>query len=544
MRKPAYKNRDAILKIMGFILIVVLASFLRLWALTSYPAGFNADEAAIGYNAWSILHTGKDEFGNPFPIAFTSFGDYKPPLYFYITVPFVAVLGLSEWAVRLPSALLGIATVVLVFFLVQKLFKNDFLSLVSCLFLAISPWHLHYSRGGWETNLATFLLVLGVYLFLKALENHKFWIPTSLAFAFSFYAYQATRVLMPLLVLGLLIFAFRKILEVKRQVILAGIIGIILILPALSTFLGGGGTARFRGVSIFADLGPFWQINEARGEHQDGRIFHNKLQAYGTLFLKNYLEHFSGDFLFIRGDPIPRNNVPDMGVLYLFDLPFLILGVYFLISKKEKFANLLFIWLLIAPVASALTFQSPQALRALNMVIPITIISAYGFFQTTKIFYKRKVFFVPFLLFSFAFLIFNFSHYLHQYYVHNPKHQPIAFEYGFRELVPYIFGVKDKYDQIIVSDRYDQPYILFLFYSGYPPEKFQKEARLTPRDKFGFSTVTSFDKFRFERIDFEKYSQIGNILLVMTDESFPESVAVEKIIPFPNGQPAFKILKR
>ena len=100
--------------------VLVLASFLRLFCLGGYPS-LNADEAAIGYNAWSLIQTGKDEHGNSWPIHFKSFGDFKPGGYFYIVLPFVKLLGLNEWAVRLPSALMATATIYLVY-LLAKLF--------------------------------------------------------------------------------------------------------------------------------------------------------------------------------------------------------------------------------------------------------------------------------------------------------------------------------------------------------------------------------------------------------------------------------------
>src|SRR3989337_4126255 len=105
------------------ILILSLAAILRFWELDSYPA-LNADEAAIGYNAYSLIQTGQDEHGNPWPIHFQSFNDFKPGLYFYLVLPFVKVLGLNAWAVRIPGALLGVLTVLAVYLLVKELFSN------------------------------------------------------------------------------------------------------------------------------------------------------------------------------------------------------------------------------------------------------------------------------------------------------------------------------------------------------------------------------------------------------------------------------------
>src|SRR3990167_1137617 len=169
-------------------LILLLASFLRFWRLDSFPA-LNADEAAIGYNAYSLVETGKDEHGNAWPIHFQSFNDYKPGLYFYLVLPFVKVLGLSELAVRIPGALFGVATVLVVYFLCRELFPDKKLEIgnwkleigeFAALFLAISPWHIHFSRGGWEVNVATFFISLGLLLYLKGLKNPNYYVLSAL----------------------------------------------------------------------------------------------------------------------------------------------------------------------------------------------------------------------------------------------------------------------------------------------------------------------------------------------------------------------------
>ena len=535
-------------KFTALFLIIILAAFLRIWDITRIPVGFNADEAAIGYNAWSILKTGRDEFGNFLPIAFTSFGDFKPPLYFYLTVPFVAIFDLSEFAVRAPSAIFGVLTVFTVFALTQKLFKNFWLSVISSLLLAISPWHIHYSRGGWETNLFTFLLTLGVFLLLQALEKPKWLYFSSIVFALSFYSYQGARVVMPTLVILLALFFKGKLLKIKRQVVLAAALGLIIILPALYTFLTGPGFSRFSGISIFTDSGPFWQINERRGQHTvpDSAIvqlFHNKVQAYGLVVLKNFAAHFNSNFLFIEGDPIPRNQVLEHGTLLIPFFPFLLIGTYFLIIKSQKLWPVVFLWLLAAPTASALTFQSPQALRSASMVVPLSIIAGSGFYYLLVLFEKYKSILKIFAVAMILILGFSFWRFWHFYSVHNPKQIPIAFTPGFSELVPYVFEKKDKFDKVIVTDRYDQPYILFLFYSRYDPSLFSRQAKLTPRDRFGFATVRSFDKFEFRRINWQEDSELKNVLLVGTGEEIPKGVKIDKIIYFPNNQPAFLIVR-
>ncbi|MDP2860679.1 MAG: glycosyltransferase family 39 protein, partial [bacterium] len=152
--------------------VFLLAFWLRIVGILTVPSGLNADEAAIGYNAYSLLETGKDEYGAAFPLVFKSFGDYKPGIYFYLTMPFVKVFGLTELAVRLPSIILGSFTTLIVYFLAKELLMRP--AIVFMALLAISPWHLHFSRGGWETNLATFFITAGAYLFLRARRTKSF----------------------------------------------------------------------------------------------------------------------------------------------------------------------------------------------------------------------------------------------------------------------------------------------------------------------------------------------------------------------------------
>lgn len=527
--------------------IVLLAFILRFYRLADYPA-FNADEAAIGYNAYSLIETGKDEHGNPWPIHFQSFNDFKPGLYFYLVLPFVKLMGVTELAVRIPGALIGVATVLALYFLVKKIFKNERLALISSLFLAISPWHLHFSRGGWEVNTATFLMVLGIWLFFKALEKPKYYVFSIISLALSLYAYHAARIIVPLLGIGLVVIYWKSLKINKKSLLIAGLVGLILVIPLAKDFTKGAVVSRAAGVGLFADPGPLSRINEQRGEHSDfqsigAKLLHNKAVNYGLALGQNWAEHFWGEFLFLSGDDIQRNKVPETGVFYLTELIFILIG-FIAIAKNSKGWSPILWWLLIAPLAAALTFQSPHALRAQNMAIPLTIISAFGLTTLLSWVKGRKVFY---LIIGLA-IVWGFVRYLHLYYIHMAKEYPFSSQYGVKELAAYISENQNKYQKIWVTDRYDQPYILFLFYgvdgySGvdsyplkYPPEKFQSDHILTPRDRFGFSTVRDFDKFHFESVDFDKIRpENPKALIVGTDEEIPAEANIVKKIYGSNG---------
>lgn len=515
------------------IAILVLASILRLYKLSSFPAGLNADEAALGYNAYSLLLTGKDEHGHSWPVNLESFGDFKPAGYAYLLIPFIKIFGLTEFAVRLPSAIFGVLAVLLIYKLARELVNED-VGLISAALLAISPWHLHFSRGGWEVNMATTLILLGVWLFLK-----KRFELCVLSFALSMYTYQSARLIAPVLGLGLLLL-FRP-----KKIFSAALLGIILLIPLTYNLITTDAASRFSGVGLLADEGPLNRVKELRGQHTAwnsvfSRVLHNRPVSYALAFTKNYLDHFTPDFLFISGDVIERNRVPETGLLYLTDFIFLALGAVYLLRTTHlaPSTRVVWFWLLIAPLASSLTFQTPHALRAQNMVIPLTILVSAGLYQIL-VKYRSPIFY--FLISSLY--LWQFARYLHQYYVHYPQTYPAAWEYGFKDLVSYISSVQDRYPKIWVTDKYDQPYILFLFYSKYPPQDFQGHHQLSFRDKFNFSTVKDYGKFHFESAPWNKVRDMHNMLIVAAPEDIPAvGVNIVKVISFPNGQPAFKII--
>lgn len=537
------------------VAIIFLAFILRFWKLDTYPA-FNADEAAIGYNAYSLIQTGRDEHGNPWPIHFESFNDYKPGLYFYLVLPFVKALGLNEWAIRLPGATLGVLTILIMYFLVKESFpgKREFkisnlkfkIEEIASFFLAISPWHIHFSRGGWEVNTATFFIVLGTWLFLKALKDSRFYLLSAISYTLSLYTYHAARIVVPLIWLGLTFIYWKDIRNNLKAVFIAGLISLILLFPLAKDLTSGAVSSRVAGVGLFADPGPLNRINEQRGEHSNfnglpAKLLHNKVVNYGLAFVQNWASHFHGEFLFLSGDSIQRDKVPETGQMYLFDILFLAVGLFAITRNVNNGLKLVLWWLLVAPTAAALTFQAPHALRAENMVIPLVILSSFGLVNLVEWLQEKNLRFAIWLLV--ILVIWQFARYEHMYWVHMAKEYPYSSQYGLKELVSYVKDSGDKYSKVWVTDRYDQPYILFLFYLNYPPEKFQGHHSLTPRDNFGFSTVRDFDKFHFEAVNFDKIKpENPNSLIIGTSEEIPKEANIVKKVYGTNGFQYFNVV--
>ncbi|KKS94776.1 MAG: hypothetical protein UW68_C0002G0050 [Candidatus Collierbacteria bacterium GW2011_GWB1_44_6] len=575
------------------IAIVILAALLRLPFLSSFPAGLNADEAAIGYNAWSLIETGKDEHSVAWPQVFRSFDDYKPPVYFYLVLPFVKFLGLTVTAVRLPSAILGVASVLLIYLIVKLLFPPvtavipakagihpvtttyKYFPHISALLLAISPWHLHFSRGGWEVNAATFFMLLGVWGFLKGIEktlpagrqaNYFFLFVTSLAL--SLYTYHSARVISPLLSLSLVIIYWKDLFSgtvvipalsssrpkwrdltptTTRTFFFSCLLGLLLSLPIATQLLSKEGQSRFSGVSIFADTGPEWQATNYRLQHTDKdtlpvRLIHNRYLSYSLRFIENYLSHYSPDFLFLNGDAIARSKVPETGQSILVLLPVFVLGFISLIKLDSSGKKLIFAWFLIAPLAASITFQSPHALRAANMAVPLMIISALGLVEFFVFIKSHLPKLLPiFLAIATLFISYDFSRYLHMYYVHYPKELPYAWQYGFDQIAVYTKDNYDKYDHIIVTDRYDQPYILIAFFTQYPPADLQRDIVMSSPDHFGFATGRKLGKYEFRTINYEQDKLLPNTLLITAEEKVDDNNVIGTV-KSPSGGTMFKFI--
>ncbi|MFA5750291.1 MAG: glycosyltransferase family 39 protein, partial [Candidatus Shapirobacteria bacterium] len=182
-------------------LILVLATILRFWQLGKTPSGFYSDEASLGYSAFSIMETGKDEFGQKYPIFFRSFTTFQAPIYIYLLIPVYKVLGMSVFSTRLLSAMAGMVGIWFSFWLVKNLSKKTNLALITVLLLAISPWTIIFSRASYETNIAFTFLVIALWSFYKFKQNKKYLILAAIMAALSFLTYHSERVIVPVIFL-------------------------------------------------------------------------------------------------------------------------------------------------------------------------------------------------------------------------------------------------------------------------------------------------------------------------------------------------------
>lgn len=526
-----------------FILILILAAGLRFFRLDSNPPSLYWDEASLGYNAYSILKTGKDEHGESYPLArFIAFGDYKPSGYIYAAVLSIAAFGLNEFAIRFPSALAGVGIAVVSYFLTLRLFRKSkyatCISLLTFLLTAVSPWTMLLSRGAFEANLATFFSALGLLFFLYGLEKGGFLLLSSLSFTAAFYTFNTHRVFLPLILPALFFVYGEKIIRQKKWLLISTTVGVFLLLPLIPFLNSREGKLRFQEVTIFNNLEPVERANrriELEGGSLWAKAVHNRRVQYAIDFLKHYFDHFDLNFLFFSGDLNPRLGTRDQGLFYPIEIPFLVAGIYYLLLHRQKKALLILaLWWLIGIIPAATARETPHALRTLNIVpVPYLILSygAYNLYQKVKF---KKLFLAGVLT---AYLFFS-TDFFHTYFYHYPVHWASSWQYGYKQAVKKTSAIEKNYDRILVTGKYGRPYIYFLLFSPVNPREYlqQKDAR---RDWFGFWEVSGFAKYRFGSFSQNYQEKTGKILVVASPEDYPAAAQLLDTVYYPDGSPAF-----
>jgi 4-amino-4-deoxy-L-arabinose transferase-like glycosyltransferase len=485
-----------VIKNLNGILIVLLFAFLIRIYNFNYPP-LLWDEAALGYNAYSILQTGRDEYGQFLPLIFKSFGDYKPGLYVYLTLPFVAIFGLTPLAVRLPSIILGSLLPLIAYLFVKKHHPGKVLPLLFAALIAFNPYNIHYSRQAWETNVLTFELLLASYLFF----NKKYFY-SSLIFGLTLFTYQSGKLISLLLIAVLLLINYTKN-YFKKDFILKFILPLFVFsLPILYGLFFQHQGNRLEVVSLFSYPRSVEekQLITKEGGSLDYQLFHNQTFFFAKNFLTRYFNYFSPQFLLTQGDwRNPGNSAPYSGVLLIPSIIFLIIGIFNFLttnfSSKNYLSKFFFLWLLLAPLPSALTNDLVYATRAMSLSIPLCYFAGLGIKALTNKY--KSIYIKTLILIAYSF---SFFYYMDLYHNHMLKHKPEDWSYGIEQAVDYVnkFGENRS---IYFTPFYSQPYIYYLFYNQYSPQRYQSQANLiTSGQDIGY--IKTIDNIIFETPNF------------------------------------------
>ncbi len=528
------------MKTVLLIVIFLLAFFLRFNELGVIPNGLAQDETSLGYNAYSLLQTGKDEYGKPWPTTFKAFGEYKLPGYIYLTMPSISVLGTTPLAVRLPSALFGFLTVVIFFFLIKTLTKNYWLSLIATLLLAINPWHIHFSRAAFEVVPALFFLLMGAYLFFQFIERkHCFFvILSSCFFVLSLYTYNTCRILAPFIFLMFFSFYRQKISFKKIGLWISLIPAAILLLPFVhDVFFGTGyssvqGTLLYSSAPIQAQQQEFREYAFAQNPYLSllfGRWVQNSFE-----YIRHIIAYFSPTFFFVSGSDHGNHGIGNVGMFYFFEFITVLAGLAAYSKRQQRWLTLLLCWGAGVILVAAFTREAPHGTRGFFLIPTIIALSAYGLSVIVSLLRKMSLpLRVGIITVGVLFIGINVTYYFTSYYGRFPLLYAKSWRSQDSELVDYLRKREQLYDRIIFDEKTNIIYTSLVYYLPYDPQRFQTEVIRYPDDSEGFSKVKSFGKYSIEGINWKKAEQYHKTIIVTIPENLPSNIKPTKEILYP-----------
>lgn len=555
-------NRRRIIFLVLF-LSILMGVLTRFYKLGEAPAGLYLDEAAQGYSAYSILKTGKDEFGKSFPFVFRSFTDFKTPVYIYLIVPLIPIFGLTKFTVRFPSFIFSILTFPILYLLIRKIVPKKLsllLSLLTTFLLSISPWHILFGRTNFECNVALFFFLAGVYFFYKGLEKPRVLLASATLFALAIPAYHAQRIVTPLMILVLFLRHREKLLAKthKNFLLLGAIIGFIISLPTLSVAVTAGFLAR-AGLNIFNYQRQLPAGYFANYHGHLAWLTNSSWFLSAREFFSLYVSYFSPRNMFILGDYGPRSSFPELATFFLWQAPFYIYGLY-LLAKNKNLGELRFFTLallLISPIPAALTRDPYSTIRALQMVIPQLIIISLGLIESVKWLigktklWDKNVLKPSLIIFSLAIIFYSLGRLYSSIVILNEYYRAEEWNYGFEKVANTLKSL-DPNLPVVVDNARTEPYSQLLFFLKFDPSTYQKENFEVPLSEY----YTNMERNKTKKIgnittrsiDWEKdlnVSQylVGNSLSISHEQIARHNLILIDEIKYPDGRVAFLIVK-
>lgn len=542
-------------EIIILVFIILVAIVTRFYKLGEAPQGLYVDEAGQGYSAYSILKTGKDEFGKSFPIVFRSLTDFKTPVFVYLIVPLIDIFGLNAFTVRFPSFFFSILTFPVLYLLIKELkisdslkIKNLKLEIIASALLAISPWHILFGRTNFECNVALFFMLSGILAFYKALKNPKYLMLTAVMFAIAVPAYHSQRIITPLIVIALVL-KHKKILFTKKfrfYTILSAIIGILISLPTISIVGTPGFLARASGLNIFTHVR---QMPAGFLENYDGVlsfIVNSSWILTIREFLALYFSYLSPRYMFNLGDYGPRSSFPELATFFVWQFPFYIWGLYILLKQKQsEFKFLILCLLLISPIPAAVTRDPYSTIRSLPLVIPQIIIIALGIQELLKT--KFKFIFTILLIFLYSYSLFKLYS---SVIILNEYYRGKYWDYGWQEAVEVIKKYPDL--PVVIDNARSDPDLILAFYLKYDPVKYQNENFEVPLNEYYTNLKRNTEKhigniitrpINWKMDTIKNQILVGDELAISHDQIKEHNLTLLKEIIYPSGEIALRVVK-
>lgn len=531
-------------KLFYWILIVFVALFSRFYRLNEYPPSLTIDEVSIGYNSYSILNTGRDEWGQYLPTSFKSVGDYKSPTLIYLTVPFIKLFGLNEWSVRLPVALFSCLSIYLFWLLVSKyIFSKDQyqLAYLSTFIFTLSPWLIVYSRSGFEAVLAQTFMLINLIFGFKYLKSGLIsdFIGMFIFAVVSAITYHSTKIVVPIINLLFIVYNFDYFVSTVKKwygdnkpvFILSIFIFMSLVIFFIKNYILGNGSSRAQMTFLIKDFDYAKTLLPTFASHNFGTL----TSTIGLLsfWYKRLLEYFSANFYLSNGLGLATSGHPAQGVIYAIEYPIMILGLivflkngsYLNLQYKNNFLpKILTIWAFASLLPASITNNSQHSLRTLNILPVVCIFISIGFASIWKSCKNHKVLQSIFIGTLFLGYVYGVARFTDYYFLHYPMELSETRSYGWKQVAEYGWKHHLEYDTIYVDPRfgtegpytYGVPNMYFLFYSHYNPRTY-----FSGRQKF---IGTNFENFVFGEINWPNIDHTKNNLYIASPWSFPSQL--------------------
>lgn len=524
---------------LSIFLAIAVGSGLRVYQLGTIPWALNRDEASIGYNAYSILDTGRDEHGVSWPINVESFGDWKLPVYMYFSMPLIATFGLQAWVVRLPSALAGIALIPAAFYFVlafktsKKGYRLEYIGVVSSWLIAISPWSLRLSRVAYEANVALLLAVVGISLIIRTLyKKQTSLLLLGLLLSFStVLTYHAYQVFTPLLLITLVVYFRTEVIDfIKKQKL--ALMGTMVLLFLFAFLLISGNTSKangtkFSGLSIFSEETYHTRLFNKRMSFPDQTSIAAKIYANsGTMVAENIARNVASltslDFLFINGGTHGSHDIAGIGNLYwitgFFVVTALVLCIQrtHILQRERTIITILVCWLGAAAIAPLITIEPAHSIRFSSALFAFEVLAAVGIVTSISLlknrYYQISIALVVILLYLFAIV-----QTIGTYFVIYPQRDLKNWRWYNQQLSLDLLQLKNRYKKIYMPQVDSSPYIFLLFDWSYTPSSLSENITYYPTDSGGFTHASRLENIYFEPVNWSDFVTSPDPILVFIE---------------------------
>jgi 4-amino-4-deoxy-L-arabinose transferase-like glycosyltransferase len=471
--------------------IAALALALRLAELDDLPPGFYRDECSVGANAWSVAVTGHDLFETEHPLLFRALEDWKHPLSVYGAVASVRALGPTKFAVRLPAAVFGTLAVWLVGLLAFELSNDPRVAVAASLVLALTPWHIQFSRlawGGPEAFTFPILLALWLYFLARRRRSTPLFALSGAAFALELYSYAPAKLIVPAFLVVILVIEMR---EAKYVHFIAERVTrqhesaprpLILLEPnpaPVPTVAVRRGQAWMLALVFAACAAPLvlyqaQHFAEIQTRFDAISVFNRAAAPDGPVktAVRSYLAHLNPVFLFVSGDANPRHSWKGWGELLIVTAPFCVLALLRLGRRREPEDLLLLAWIAIYPLGAFLTARDvPHAARALLGAPLFAILAGHGLALALDRAATRSAC-IAVTAVALAALLGNAGLALYDFGTRYPREAAAAFNDGAEDLVRALEKKRGELKGVHFAQEAEIVRDDVLFFSRFDPTKF------------------------------------------------------------------------